>query len=170
MPLRLAATCSRRYTPRRMNLSLLLVTAQAAVVLPARAQSHWGAGLNAGLAFPPDTLSLETTLRVFYRPHVNGVFVEFVGGSDWGLQHRVVYDLYDLNLGYAAPLGAKTSVLFRIGGGAWVRKDATGRSGSNAGVSLRYLMSATRGWRVDFTWHRFPGFAVHSICASFEAY
>ena len=170
MPFRLPAKWSRRYALPRLKLSLLLVTAQAVVVLPARAQSHWGGGLNAGLAFPTDTLSLETTLRIFYRPHVNGVFVEFVGGADWGLQHRVVYDLYDINVGYAAPLGAKTSVLFQVGGSTWVRDDATGRSGNNAGVSLRYLTSATRGWRVDFTWHRFPGFAVPSICASFEAY
>jgi len=130
----------------------------AAVVLPNAAANaqNWHAGsVNLGVAFPVDTIALETTLRSTCSTYYSGACFDVAVGFDWGRPYTAVYDIIDADLGYSLAVEHRASLAVRAGLSTWIRNDRTGALGLNGGIALRGLLRPTTALRADLNWRRF---------------
>ena len=130
----------------------------AAVALPnaaANAQNWHSASLNLGVAFPVDTIALETTGRVTCSTYYSGTCFDVTFGFDWGRPHTAVYDVIDADLGYSLAVEHRASLAVRAGISTWLRNDRRGAFGLNGGIALRGLIRPTTAVRADLNWRRF---------------
>ncbi len=149
----------------------------AAVVLPnaaANAQNWHAASVNLGVAFPVDTIALETTGRFTCSTYYSGTCFDVSVGFDWG--GAGVYDVNDADLGYSLAVGHRASVAVRAGISTWIRNDRDGALGLNSGIALRGLIRQTTALRADLNWRRFaldwnhsPWFTWPSLTVGLES-
>ncbi|SRR5205823_2696885 len=130
----------------------------AAVVLPNAAANaqHWHASsVNLGVAFPVDTVALETTARYTCSTYYSGTCLDVTIGFDWGRPYTAVYDINDVDLAYSLAVAHRASLAVRAGISTWIRNDREGALGLNGGIALRGLVQPTTALRADLNWRRF---------------
>jgi len=150
------------FLSRRARARLVII---AAVVLPnaaAKAQNWHAGSVNLGVAFPVDTIALETTARFTCSTYYSGTCFDVTVGFDWGRPYTAVYDLIDADLGYSLAVEHRASLALRAGISTWVRNDRTSAVGLNGGIALRDLIRPTTALRADLNWRRFAQDWYHS--------
>ena len=162
------ASATANLCPLRLCLRAILLLTLFVARLQAQGSSS---GANLGVAFPKDTIALETTFRLACSIGHTGVCLDGALGFDWGRPFTAVYDLADLDIGLAVARGAErpTALLLRGGVSSWTRNDHTSEGGVNAGIAVRHLMRSGVGWRVDYNWRRFPQFMWPSLTFGLES-
>ena len=167
-PIQRPAPASANLCPLRLCLRAILLLTLFVVRLQAQGSSS---GANLGVAFPKDTIALETTFRLACSIGHTGVCLDGALGFDWGRPFTAVYDLADLDIGLAVARGAErpTALLLRGGVSSWTRNDHTSEGGVNAGIAVRHLMRSGVGWRVDYNWRHFPKFMWPSLTFGLES-
>ncbi len=136
----------------RARARLVIMTALVLPNAAASAQNWQAVSVNLGVAFPVDTIALETTLRFTCSMYYSGTCFDVAGGFDWG---HGVYDLIDADLGYSLAVKHRVSLAVRAGISTWVHNDRTGALGLNGGIALRGLIRPTTALRADLNWRRF---------------
>src|SRR2546430_10967323 len=133
-PIQRPAPASANLRPVRLCLGAVLVLTLFVARLQAQGSSS---GANLGVAFPKDTIALETTFRLACSIGHTGVCLDGALGFDWGRPFTAVYDLADLDIGLAVARGAHrpTALLLRGGGKSRCRTHPTPRGGGHAAVA-----------------------------------
>ena len=166
-PIQRPAPAGANLCPLKLCLRAILLLTLFVARLQAQGSSS---GANLGVAFPKDTITLETTFRLASSIRHTGACLDGALGFDWGRPFTAVYDLADLDIGLAVARGAErpTALLLRGGVSSWTRNDRTSEGGVNAGIAVRHLMRSGVGWRVDYNWRRFPQFMWPSLTFGWE--
>src|SRR2546430_12856643 len=127
-PIQRSARATANLCPLRLCLGAVLVLTLFVARLQAQGSSS---GANLGVAFPKDTIALETTFRLACSIRHTGVCLDGALGFDWGRPFTAVYDLADLDIGLAVARGAErpTALLLRGGGNSWAMNEHTFQGG-----------------------------------------
>src|SRR5258706_11966578 len=114
-PIQRPAPATANLCPLRLCLRAILLVTLFVARLQAQGSSS---GANLGVAFPKDTIALETTFRLACSIGHTGVCLEGALGFDWGRPFTAVYDLADLDIGLEVARRAEgpTALLLRGGG------------------------------------------------------
>src|SRR2546430_4014739 len=130
-PIKRAAPATANLCPLRLCLRAILLLTLFVARLQAQGSS---AGANLGVAFPKDTIALETTFRLACSIGHTGVCLDGALGFDWGRPFTAVYDLADLDIGLAVARGAHrpTALLLRGGGNSPAGSDPTSAGGGDS--------------------------------------
>src|SRR3989442_3560767 len=154
-PIQRPAPVTANLCPLRLCLRAILLLTLFVARLQAQGSSS---GANLGVAFPKDTIALETTFRLACSIGHTGVCLDGAFGFDWGRPFTAVYDLADLDIGLAVARGAErpTALLLRGGGTSWTRNDHTSPGGVKSGIAGRHLMRSGLVWRGASHCGRFP--------------